>query len=73
MAMTTITVEFDDQGNAVIRKGDGSQYKVTDPAKLAEIMAKLADKLGPVIEKHKAHSHIRLDAGKMVQDEHIHE
>ncbi len=73
MAMANITVEFDRNGNATITKGDGSKYKVTDPAKLADIMAKLAAKLGPVIEKHKAHSHIHLEGGKLVQDEHVSE
>ena len=73
MAMVTIQVEFDRDGNAVITKGDGSKYKVTDPAKLAKIMEELANKLGPTIEKHKAHTHVHLDGGKIVADEHVHE
>ena len=73
MAMHTITVEFNDDGTALITKGDGSKYKVTDPAKLAKIMEQLAAKLGPVIEKHAAHSHIHLDGGKLVGEDHVHE
>lgn len=73
MALQTITVEFNGDGSAVITKGDGSKYKVTDPAKLAKIMEQLAAKLGPVIEKHAAHSHIHLDGGKLVGEDHVHE
>lgn len=71
MAMVSINVEFDREGNATITKGDGSKFKVTDPAKLAKIMEQLAAKLGPVIEKHAAHTHIHLDGGKLVADEHV--
>ena len=73
MALTTIEVEFNADGSAVVRKGDGSKYKVTDPAKLAALMEKLATKLGPTIEKHAAHSHIQLTDKGFVSEEHIHE
>lgn len=73
MALVSISVEFDSEGNALITKGDGSKYKVTDPAKLAKIMEQLAAKLGPVIEKHAAHTHVHLDGGKIKADEHVQE
>lgn len=74
MAIQNIEVEFKEDGTAIVRKGDGTSFKVTDPAKLAKLMEQLATKLGPIIERHAAHSHIHLDAGtgKMVSEEHEH-
>lgn len=73
MAMHTFEVEFNDKGEAILTKGDGSKWKVTDPAKLAKLMEQLANKMGPVIEKHAAHSHIHLTDKGFVQEEHEHE
>jgi len=75
MAMQRIDVEFNDDGSATIRLPEGKTMSVKDPAKVAALTLKLAEKLGPIIERHKAHSHIHLDpqTGKMVQEEHEHE
>ena len=75
MAMQQIDVEFNDDGTANIRLPEGKSLRVSDPAKVAELTLKLAQKLGPIIERHAAHTHIYLDDGKekIVYHEHEHE
>ena len=74
MAMQTIEVEFNSDGTATVKLPEGKSMRVSDPAKVAALTLKLAESLGPIIERHKAHSHIHLSAdGKLVSDEHIHE
>ena len=74
MGLVNIDVEFDDDGNATIRLPEGKVIRNADPAKVAALTLELAKKMGPVIERHKAHSHIHLtEKGKMEQTEHEHE
>ena len=72
MAMQRIDVEFNDDGTANIRLPEGKSIMVKDPAKVAELTLKLAQKLGPIIERHAAHTHIHLTGGgeKIVYHEH---
>jgi hypothetical protein len=74
MARITLKMKFSADGTCLITKGDGTVLKVTDPAKLAKITEELARKMGPIIERHAAHSHIHLDpqTGKMVHEQHEH-
>ena len=74
MALQNIDVEFNDDGSATIRLPEGKSLSVKDPAKVAALTQKLADALGPIIERHAAHSHIHLNAeGKMVSEDHVHD
>jgi hypothetical protein len=74
MAMQTIEVEFNDDGSATIRLPEGKSMRVADPAKVAALTQKLAEAMGPIIERHKLHSHIHLNQdGKLVQEEHEHD
>lgn len=75
MALVNIEVTFNDDGSANIRLPEGKLMKNLTPAKVAELTEKLAKSLGPIIERHAAHSHIHLDGatGKLVSDDHVHE
>ena len=73
MAMQQIEVTFNDDGTANIKLPEGKSMRVADPAKVAELTEKLAKAMGPIIERHAAHSHIKLtEKGKFVS-EHQHE
>lgn len=76
MAMRTIQVEFDDDGNANITlPGGEKEYRtIKNQADLAKLTEELAKSMGNITERHKPHSHIFLDSkGKMQQQEHTHE
>ena len=72
MALVNIKIKFNSDGSATITK-DGEMSLVTDPAKLAELTEKVAKALGPVIERHALHSHIRLTEKGFKNEEHLHE
>jgi hypothetical protein len=73
--LVNIEVTFNGDGTANIRLPEGKLMKNLTPAKVAELTEKLAKAMGPIIERHAAHSHVHLDAssGKIVSDEHVHE
>jgi hypothetical protein len=74
MALQTIQVEFLDDGSAMITLPEGKSMNVKDPAKVAALTENLAKALGPIIERHKAHSHVHLTQdGKIVAEEHTHD
>jgi len=73
VALVNIEVTFNGDGTANIRLPEGKLMKNLTPVKVAELTEKLAKAMGPIIERHAAHSHIHLDGGKMVSDEHVHE
>lgn len=64
MARVTLKFKFNPDGTCLITKGDGSKLKVTDPAKLAKITEELANAMGPIIERHAAHTHVFLPNGE---------
>lgn len=51
MAQVTFTVEFSDDGKALIRLPDGKTQQV-DASKIAEVTDALSKKLGLVLERH---------------------
>jgi hypothetical protein len=60
MAIVNIEVEFDGAGNARIILPEGKRMLAKDPAKVAELTQKLAEKMGKITERHKPHSHVHL-------------
>lgn len=72
MSMTNIEVTFNDDGTANIKLPEGKVIRNADPAKVAELTLKLAKALGPIIERHAEHSHIKLTNGSYAPD-HTHE
>jgi len=73
MAMQQIKVKFNKDGSATIRLPEGETMLVNDPAKVAAMTENLAKALGPIIERHAAHSHIMLTDKGFVKEEHLHE
>jgi hypothetical protein len=73
MALQNILVDFNDDGSATFRLPEGKRISV-DQAKLAAFIEKLTTATGNIIEKHAAHTHVRITAdGKVVAEEHVHE
>jgi hypothetical protein len=73
MAMQQIEVTFNDDGTANIKLPEGKSMRVSDPAKVAALTENLAKALGPILERHAAHSHIMLTDKGFVKEEHLHE
>ena len=63
------TVEFDRQGNAIIRVNEGKATKMS-ALKAAAFTEKLAKSMGNITERHVGHHHAELD-GK--NETHLHE
>ena len=57
--IVNITVEFEDDGTAIVRLPEGKSMKM-DQAKVGEFTMKLAKGMGNIIERHKGlnHGHI---------------
>lgn len=60
--MIQIDVEFMDDGTAKVTLPEGKKVK-GDPAKIAALTLQIAKALGPILERHAAHTHITLDDG----------
>jgi hypothetical protein len=73
MAMQRIEVTFNDDGSANIKLPEGKTMRVADPAKVAELTEKIAKAMGPIVERHAAHSHIKLTEKGWVSEQHEHE
>jgi len=73
MALVNIEVTFNDDGTANIKLPDGKRALNLSPAKVAELTEKLAKAMGPILERHAAHSHIVLTDKGFVSEDHVHE
>jgi hypothetical protein len=72
MAKQRIKVKFNNDGTCVIRLPEGESMLVSDPAKVAALTENLAKALGPIIERHAAHSHIMITPKGIIKQDHSH-
>jgi hypothetical protein len=73
MAFLDYDMEFNDDGTMTIRAAGGRQITLLDGTFAQKFPEELAKVLGNIVERHKPHSHIYLNAqGKMVQQNHSH-
>jgi hypothetical protein len=60
--MITVEIEFFPDGTARIKLPEGT-LKAKNSGEIAKLTEKIAKGLGPILERHAAHTHIYLDDG----------